>query len=149
MKQLRLAAFAACAVALNGCVTTPIEQAPLPPEVQDARQAYADDCRPDAPVFGGDLILKADLNGDEESDYVVNGFAYQWRKDTPFCGSAGCEVQVFLSAPGGGMEQRFDGWLEEPPRIVTQKGEPRIVSGAGRDARAFDLRRLDFVILPR
>ena len=117
--------------------------------MRDARQTFIDDCRPDAPDFGRDLILRADLNGDAQDDYVVNGFAYQCRKDTPFCGSAGCEAQVFLSAPGDGLEQRFDGWLEEPPRVVRRKGKPALVSGAGRSALVFDPRAMRFATTPR
>jgi hypothetical protein len=148
-KQLKPFAFS-IALCLTTCATQPpIAPDALPPLVRDARQIFVDDCKPDAPVFGRDLVLKADLDGDAQDDYVVNGFAYQCRKDTPFCGSAGCEVQVFLSAPGGVLEQRFDGWLEEPPRIVRRNEKPALVSGAGRSVFMFDARAMQFVPAPR
>lgn len=147
-KQLKPFAFA-IALCLTACASQPpITTEALPPLVRDARQIFVDDCKPDAPVFGRDLILRADLNGDAQDDYVVNAFAYQCRNDTPFCGSAGCEVQVFLSDSGGGVEQRFDGWLEEPPRIVASDGAARLISGAGRRTRIFDVRLQDFVAAP-
>lgn len=131
---------------LSACTTqAPIVEGALPPLVRDARQTFIDDCRPDAPKFGRDLILRADLNGDAQDDYVVNGFAYQCRKDTPFCGSAGCEVQVFLSAPGGGLEQRFDGWLEGPALLMRAGAKTSLYSGVGKLRRRFDPEFGEFV----
>ena len=136
------------ALILAGCATMPAADAPLPTELHDARAVYAEDCKPDAPVFARDLILRADLNGDGRDDYVVNAAAYQCRGDTPYCGSAGCETQIFMSAPGGVLEQRFSGHVQEPPRIVRRNGKPALVSGAGRSAEMFDSRSLRFAPAP-
>ncbi len=144
--KLKSALAIASAMTLAACATTaPTNTTPLPREVRAARQAFVDDCKPDAPVFGSDLVLQADLNGDGRDDYVVNGFAYQCRNDTPYCGSAGCEVQIFMSAPMGLLEQRFDGWLQEPPKIVRATGKPALVSGVGKLRRRFDLKTMTFV----
>lgn len=139
-------AFAlACAWLLASCVTPqPEAKLALPSAVADARQAYVDDCKPDAPVFTRALILQADLNGDGQDDYVLNGAAYRCRGDTPYCGSAGCETQILISAPGGLLEQHFSGHLQEPPRIVRRNGKPALVSGAGRSAFIFDARAMRF-----
>ncbi len=149
-RGLRSAFALACAWLLASCVTAQTEsKLALPSAVADAHQVYIDDCKPDAPAFGRDLILRADLNGDGQDDFVLNGAAYRCRGDTPYCGSAGCETQVFLSVPGGLLEQRFSGHVQEPPRIVWRNGKPALVSGAGRSAVIFDARAMPFAPAPR
>ncbi len=147
--KLKCALTVVSAFAMTACATTPNVNAPLPREVRAARQAFVDDCKPDAPVFASDLILQADLNGDGRDDYVVNGFAYQCRKDTPYCGSAGCEVQIYMSAPAGLLEQRFDGYLQEPPRVSRRLGKAQIIAGAGPNAQIFDPRTMLFAPVRR
>lgn len=150
MAALQFKSFAvAAAMLLSSCATPQtIAAESLPDPVRAARAVFVEDCKSDAPIFGRDLILKADLNEDGQDDYVVSAFAYQCRGDTPYCGSAGCEAQIFLSAPGGFFEQRFSGHLQEPPRVVRRNGKPALVSGAGLSTLIFDPRVLRFAPAP-
>jgi hypothetical protein len=103
------------------------------------------DCAPDVPQFAPALIQTADLNGDGVNDYVLSAFAYSCRGDSPYCGSAGCEVQIFLSAPGQLLEQRFSGHLQEPPRIVRRGGTAMLISGDAHGRVTFTTRAAAFV----
>jgi hypothetical protein len=124
-------AWIAIGVLAAACVHEEEMGAPYPAPIEAAKAEYVADCAPSKPHFDKDLIFNADFNGDGLADFVVNGFAYRCRGDTPFCGSAGCDVQVFLSQDETWV-QSFRGHLRERPHLEEFNGRTTLSGWQGR-----------------
>lgn len=74
----------------------------LPQPVQAAITAQKKACAPEKVTLKTGFVTKKDINGDGVDDFIIDYGAFQCGNSTSyFCGSAGCETQVFASSSGG------------------------------------------------
>jgi hypothetical protein len=104
----------------------------LPSEVQGVLAGYRQDCK----EVGSELsdpagaVARQDLDGDGRPDLLVD--MTKARCDgvyTPFCGTAGCPLLIFVQRTGGKLFLIFDGPVQSY----------RVSGGAGRKTMLFRL----------
>jgi hypothetical protein len=98
----------------------------LPPNAQAALEESVKACDKKV-TFKTGFVTEKDINGDGIKDYILDYGAFLCGEDEGyFCGSAGCQTQVFASLPKGGYVKVLD----ENVRGLTfsrVKGRPAMV----------------------
>lgn len=125
LRYALLPLLAACAAAP---ATGAVGAEAMPPIVRQAIDKESDACRPDKVTLDQGFMTRKDVNGDGVPDYVLNYGAFRCgESSTLFCGSAGCQTQVFASV-GGAFAKVFDSTVQEVA-FKTVKGRPALLLG--------------------
>lgn len=81
----------------------------LPKAVQDVIEKNNKECTEGKPVFLQGFLSTRDINGDRKPDYVLNYEHYQCGELLSlFCGTGGCQTEVFASDGEGGYAHVWD-----------------------------------------
>ncbi|MET0867316.1 MAG: hypothetical protein ABWY35_04395 [Pseudorhodoplanes sp.] len=83
--------------------------ADLPKVVQEAIEKNNKECTEGKPVFTQGFFSTRDINGDGKPDYVLNYDHYKCGEiETLFCGTGGCQTEIFASDGEGGYVHVWD-----------------------------------------
>jgi hypothetical protein len=103
---LLVLAFVVPAQAQRKTITLPSD---LPKGVQEAIERNNKECTEGKPAFKQGFLSTRDINGDGKPDYVLNYEHYQCGDiETLFCGTGGCQTEVFASDGEGGYVHVWD-----------------------------------------
>ncbi len=81
----------------------------LPKPVQEAIDKNNKECTEGKPAFRQGFLTTRDINGDGKPDYVLNYEHYRCGEiETLFCGTGGCQTEVFASDGDGGYVHAWD-----------------------------------------
>jgi hypothetical protein len=81
----------------------------LPKPVQEAIENNNKECTEGKPAFVAGFLTTRDINGDGKPDYVLNYEHYRCGDiETLFCGSGGCQTEIFASNDEGGYVHVWD-----------------------------------------
>jgi hypothetical protein len=131
---LLLVLFATAARADNA---KPFNPADYPPGVQKAVRYAYEECESQgggAVTFAVDTVRRIDLTGDGRDDYIVDFRDTKCGdRETTYCGTGGCVMNILVTLPDGSVQPVFDGHV----RSYEIKPKPT-KRGAGRTIR-FDL----------
>jgi hypothetical protein len=115
----------------------PFNPADYPPGVQTALRYANEECESQdggAVTFAPDTVRKVDLTGDGRDDYIVDfRHAKCGDRETTYCGTGGCVMNILVTQPDGNVRPVFDGYV----RNYEIKVKP-MKRGAARTIR-FDL----------
>ncbi|MCP3389545.1 hypothetical protein NLM27_12250 [Bradyrhizobium sp. CCGB12] len=115
----------------------PFDTADYPPGVQKALRHAVEECDSQGGgkvAFTQDTVRKIDLTGDGRDDYIVDFSDTQCgNRETTYCGTGGCVMNILVTLPDGSVRQVFDGHVLSY-KIVA----PPMKRGAARTIR-FDL----------
>jgi hypothetical protein len=115
----------------------PFNPADYPPGVQTALRYANDECDSQgggAVTFATDTVRKLDLTGDGRDDYIVDFRDTKCgERETTYCGTGGCVMNILVTLPDGSVRPVFDGHVRSY-KIVA----PPVKRGAARTIR-FDL----------
>jgi hypothetical protein len=106
--QLVLAAtVVACGTTAAQGGAKPFDPAAYPAGVRQVLQAARDACKTEGDgdvTFAPDTVRALDLTGGKHTDYIVDlhNAACQ-NRESVYCGSGGCEIDIVVMLPGGGM----------------------------------------------
>ncbi|AGB73759.1 hypothetical protein RHSP_12272 [Rhizobium freirei PRF 81] len=108
MRKAILVVSAAAALACSGAASAQS----LPQPVQAAIDESKKDCGGPAKLEKGFVSIK-DINGDQVPDYILD-YAHLKCVGMPssFCGSAGCETQIFVAKPNKSYKSIFDDYVQ-------------------------------------
>lgn len=136
MKSFAIVALIVVTSALPGLAQGTLPQA-VQSEIDQSRKA----CLPDRAELLAGFVSERDVNGDGRNDYVLDYGKFKCGDSTTFfCGSAGCLVQIFVSAPNGSYSKVLDENVRRL-RFAKLKGRPAILldlhgSACGRTGAA-------------
>ncbi|MHC4053183.1 hypothetical protein [Bradyrhizobium sp. 25ACV] len=129
-----LALFASAARAEDA---KPFNPSDYPPGVQKALRYANEECTSQdggEVTFAPDTVRKIDLTGDGRDDYIVD---FQDTKcgdrETTYCGTGGCVINILVTLPDGNVRPVFDGYVLRYKIMA-----PPMKRGAARTVR-FDL----------
>ncbi|WP_026201932.1 hypothetical protein [Bradyrhizobium sp. WSM2793] len=132
--MLLLALFASAARAEDA---KPFDPSDYPPGVQKALRYANEECTSQdggEVTFAPDTVRKIDLTGDGRDDYIVD---FQDTKcgdrETTYCGTGGCVINILVTLPDGNIRPVFDGYVLRHKIMA-----PPMKRGAARTVR-FDL----------
>lgn len=115
----------------------PFNPADYPPGVQKAVRYANGECESQdgGPVtFATDTVRKIDLTGDGREDYIVDFRDTKCgERETTYCGTGGCVMNILVTLPDGGVRPVFDGRVRSYKILAPLKKR-----GAARTIR-FDL----------
>jgi hypothetical protein len=131
---LLLVLFATAARADNA---KPFNPADYPPGVQKAVRYAYEECESQggcAVTFAVDTVRRIDLTGDGRDDYIVDFRDTKCGdRETTYCGTGGCVMNILVTLPDGSVQPVFDG------RVRSYEIKPKPMKrGAARTIR-FDL----------
>lgn len=131
---LMLALFATAARADEA---KPFNPSDYPPGVQKALRYANAECESQdgGPVtFAADTVRKVDLTGDGREDYIVDFRDTKCgERETTYCGTGGCVMNILVTLPDGSVRPVFDGYVRSYKILA-----PPMKRGAARTVR-FDL----------
>lgn len=112
---IAVALLATCGAYAQEAAKPAFNPADYPPEVQKALRYANEECAAGGGgevTFEPDTVRKLDLNGDGRDDYVVD-FKDTICKDreSAYCGTGGCVMDIFVTLPNGAVRQVFDGYV--------------------------------------
>lgn len=115
----------------------PFNPADYPQGVQKALHYANVECESQgggAVTFAPDTVRKVDLTGDGRDDYIVDFRDTKCGdRETTYCGTGGCVMDILVALPDGSVRAVFDGYV----RNYEIKPKP-MKAGAARTVR-FDL----------
>jgi hypothetical protein len=115
----------------------PFNPADYPAGVQKALRYANEECDSQdggAVTFAPDTVRRIDLTGDGRDDYIVDFRDTKCGdRETTYCGTGGCVMNILVTLPDGSVRPVFDGYVRSY-KIVA----PPIKRGAARTVR-FDL----------
>ncbi|RXH38495.1 hypothetical protein XH94_21855 [Bradyrhizobium zhanjiangense] len=86
---------------------------PYPPGVQKALRYTNEECDSQdggTVTFAPDTVRKIDLTGDGRDDYIVDFSGTKCgERETIYCGTGGCTMNILVALPGGDVRLVFDG----------------------------------------
>ncbi|WP_247498991.1 hypothetical protein [Bradyrhizobium sp. 149] len=87
-----------------------------------------------AVTFARDTVHRIDLTGDGRKDYIVDFSATKCgERETTYCGTGGCVMNILVTLAGGSVRPVFDGYVRSYKVVA-----PPTKRGAARTIR-FDL----------
>ncbi|OAF12153.1 hypothetical protein [Bradyrhizobium neotropicale] len=129
--------FALLATAARADDVKPFNPADYPSEVQKALRYANEECDSQGGgqvVFALDTVRRIDLTGDGRDDYIVDFRDTKCGdRETTYCGTGGCVLDILVTLPDGSVRPVFDGYV----RSYQIKAKP-MKRGAARTMR-FDL----------
>ncbi|MBR0863349.1 hypothetical protein JQ614_19485 [Bradyrhizobium diazoefficiens] len=115
----------------------PFNPADYPAGVQKALRYANEECDGQdggAVTFAPDTVRRIDLTGDGRDDYIVDFRDTKCgERETTYCGTGGCVMDILVTLPDGSVRPVFDGYVRSY-KIVTSP----VKRGAARTIR-FDL----------
>lgn len=115
----------------------PFNPSDYPPGVQEALRHAVEECESQdggAVTFAPDTVRRIDLTGDGRDDYVLDlQDAKCGDRETTYCGTGGCVLNILATLPDGNVRQVFDGYVLRYKIMAAP-----MKRGAGRSVR-FDL----------
>ena len=99
----------------------------LPQPVQAVIDDIGQDCQPPVTVKDGFVTAK-DINGDGTADYILDFGRVSCAGMASFCGTAGCETQLFVSERDGSYRSVFDDIVRDI-QFARVAGRPAIKLG--------------------
>jgi hypothetical protein len=110
MKFLLALLFAVASVTLAHAQGKAIALPPnLPKPIAEAIDRNNKECTEGKPAFRQGFLSTRDINGDRKPDYVLNYEHYRCGEiETLFCGTGGCQTEVFASDGEGGYVHVWD-----------------------------------------
>jgi hypothetical protein len=108
-----LAAALACATAAAQDTAKVLDPHAYPPALQQSLQGLQNACRKAGGgdvSFAPDMVRALDLTGDGRTDYLIDlGDADCHDIAGFYCGTGGCELDIDVTLPNGGLRQIFSG----------------------------------------
>ncbi|MGY4376419.1 hypothetical protein ACVWZ3_004058 [Bradyrhizobium sp. i1.3.6] len=93
----------------------PFNPADYPPGVQQALRYANEECDSQdgsLVTFAPDTVRKIDLTGDGREDYIVDFRDTKCgERETTYCGTGGCVMNVLVTLPDGSVRPVFDGYV--------------------------------------
>ncbi|MBR0950579.1 hypothetical protein [Bradyrhizobium canariense] len=127
---LLLVLFATAARADNA---KPFNPADYPPGVQKAVRYANEECESQGGgtvTFAPDTVRRIDLTGDGRDDYIVDFRDTKCSdRETTYCGTGGCVMNILVTLPDGSVQPVFDGYVrsyEIKPK-PTKRGAARTI----------------------
>ncbi|MDD1536712.1 MULTISPECIES: hypothetical protein [unclassified Bradyrhizobium] len=109
----------------------PFNPSDYPPGVQQALRYANEECTSQdggAVSFAPDTVRRTDLTGDGRDDYIVDFSDTKCGdRETTYCGTGGCDMNILVTLPDGSVRKVFDGRVLRY-RIMT----PRTKRGSAR-----------------
>jgi hypothetical protein len=111
----------------------PFNPADYPPGVQAALRYANEECESQgggAVTFAQDTVRKVDLTGDGRDDYIVDFRDTKCgERETTYCGTGGCVMNILVTQPDGNVRPVFDGYVRNYEIKVKpmKRGAPRTV----------------------
>ncbi|WP_027550816.1 hypothetical protein [Bradyrhizobium sp. Cp5.3] len=129
--------FVLLATAARADDVKPFNPADYPSEVQKALRYANEECDSQGGgqvSFTPDTVRRIDLTGDGRDDYIVDFHDTKCGdRETTYCGTGGCLLDILVTLPDGSVRPVFDGYV----RSYEIKAKP-MKRGAARTMR-FDL----------
>jgi len=115
----------------------PFNPVDYPPSVQKVLRDAVEECESQdggAVTFAPDTVRKVDLTGDGRDDYIVDFRDTKCgERETTYCGTGGCVMNILVTLPDGSVRPVFDGYVRSYKILA-----PSMKRGAARSIR-FDL----------
>lgn len=115
----------------------PFNPADYPPGVRKALIYAVEECDNQGGgtvTFAPDTVRKIDLTGDGRDDYIVDFRDTKCGdRETTYCGTGGCVLDILVTLPDGNVRPVFDGYARSYTIVA-----PPMKRGAARTIR-FDL----------
>ncbi|MDH2353188.1 hypothetical protein QCM77_21965 [Bradyrhizobium sp. SSUT18] len=125
------------AIAARADDAKPFNPADYPPGVQKAVRYANEECESQgggAVTFAPDTVRRIDLTGDGRDDYIVDFRDTKCGdRETTYCGTGGCVMNILVALPDGSVRLVFDGYVRS-----YKLAAPPMKRGAARTIR-FDL----------
>ena len=115
----------------------PFNPSDYPPGVQQALRYANEECTSQdggEVTFASGTVRRIDLTGDGRDDYIVDFSETKCGdRETTYCGTGGCVMNILVTLPDGSMRKVFDGYVRSYTIMA-----PPVKRGAARSIR-FDL----------
>ncbi|PDT87866.1 hypothetical protein CO669_23660 [Bradyrhizobium sp. Y36] len=115
----------------------PFNPSDHPPGVQQALRYANEECTSQdggEVTFAPGTVRRIDLTGDGRDDYIVDFSETKCGdRETTYCGTGGCVMNILVTLPDGGVRKVFDGYVRSYTIMA-----PPVKRGAARTVR-FDL----------
>ncbi|WP_245471880.1 MULTISPECIES: hypothetical protein [Bradyrhizobium] len=110
----------------------PFNPSDYPPGVQTALRYANEECTSQdggEVSFAPDTVRQIDLTGDGRDDYIVDFSETKCGgRETTYCGTGGCVMNILVTLPDGSVRKVFDGYVRSytimPPAV--KRGAARI-----------------------
>jgi hypothetical protein len=129
--------LAVIATAVRADDAKPFSLSDYPPGVQKALRYANEECDSQGGgtvAFAPDTVRRIDLTGDGRDDYIVDFSNTKCGdRETTYCGTGGCVLDILVTLPDGNVRPVFDGYVRSYTIVA-----PPMKRGAARSIR-FDL----------
>ena len=111
----------------------PFNPSDYPPGVQKALRYANEECTSQdggEVTFAVNTVRKIDLTGDGREDYIVDFSQTKCAdRETTYCGTGGCVMNILVTLPDGDLRTVFDGYVRGytivPPPV--KRGAARVI----------------------
>jgi hypothetical protein len=128
----------ACGAAAAQGTTKSFDPAAYPAGVRQVLQTARDACKAAGGgdvTFAPDTVRALDLTGGKHTDYIADLHnAVCQDREGVYCGSGGCEIDIVVTLPGGGMRTVFSQAVRDYD-ILPGSGPPRPSTGSPLPSR--------------
>ena len=111
----------------------PFDPADYPPGVQKALRYANEACESQGGgtvAFAPDTVRRIDLTGDGRDDYIVDFRDTKCgERESTYCGTGGCVLDILVTLPGGRVRSVFDGYVRGYTVLApaTKRGSARTI----------------------